>query len=175
MIKMKLEGLEKAIRDLEAWEVDKKKKVADQFSRSALAVERGAKMEAPVNQGRLRSDIQKDVTVSKNDTVVNAVVFNTVKYAPYVEFGTKGKVNVPEELRDHARTFQGGGGGGFDILLENIADWAKKKGIPEGAVFPIAMKIARFGVKPQPYLFPAFEKERPILINKLMEILGERN
>jgi HK97 gp10 family phage protein len=174
MIKFKLEGMQKAIRELDKWEENKKLKIANQFNSSAMAIVKGAKMKAPVNQGRLRSDIQSDITRSKMGTVVSAGVFNTVAYAPYVEFGTKGKVNVPEELQDYAKTFQGKTGGTFDQLLENIGDWAKKKGIDEGLVFPIARKIAREGVKPQPYLFPAFEEERPKLIKKLEEILNER-
>lgn len=116
MIKVKLEGLETAIRNLHSWEKEKIKKVADQYNRSALAVEKNAKLQAPVDTGRLRSDIQKQVTKTDHNRVVSAEVFNNVIYAPFVEFGAKGR-------------------------------------------------------RARPYLFPAFEQERPILIQKLKEIL----
>lgn len=140
MIKVKLEGLETAIRNLHSWEKEKIKKVANQFDRSALAVEKNAKLKAPVDMGRLRSDIQKKVTKSDHNRVLNAEVFNTVKYAPFVEFGTGSLVEVPAEQEEYALQFKGKTG-----------------------------RVRNY--RARPYLFPAFEQERPILIQKLTEIL----
>lgn len=140
MIRVKLEGLDKAIRDLEAWEQDKIRKVANQFDRSALAIEKNAKLNAPVDSGRLRSDIQKQVEKTEHNRVVSAEVFNTVKYAPFVEFGTGALVQVPAEQQEYALQFKGKTG-------------------------RVVNRRAR------PYLFPAFEQERPILVRKLEEIL----
>lgn len=140
MIKVRLEGMEKAIRNLNSWETDKIRKVANQFDRSALAIEKNAKMNAPVDTGRLRSDIQKQVEKTEHNRVVNAEVFNTVEYAPYIEFGTGLLVDVPAEQQQYALQFKGKTG-------------------------RIVSRRAR------PYLFPAFEQERPVLIQKLKEIL----
>jgi HK97 gp10 family phage protein len=140
MIKVKLEGLEKSIRNLNSWETEKIRKVANQFDRSALAVEKNAKLKAPVDMGRLRSDIQKKVTKTDHNRVVSAEVFNTVKYAPFVEFGTGALVEVPAEQQEYALQFKG-----------------KTGRVRNG--------------RARPYLFPAFEQERPILIQKLEEIL----
>lgn len=140
MIKVKLEGLETAIRNLNSWETEKIRKVANQFDRSALAVEKNAKLKAPVDMGRLRSDIQKKVTKSDHNRVLNAEVFNTVKYAPFVEFGTGSLVEVPAEQQEYALQFKGKTG-----------------------------RVRNY--RARPYLFPAFEQERPILIQKLTEIL----
>ena len=140
MIKVKLEGLDNAIRNLNSWETDKIRKVANQFDRSALAIEKNAKLNAPVDSGRLRSDIQKQVEKTEHNRVVSAEVFNTVTYAPFVEFGTGALVQVPAEQQEYALQFKGKTG-------------------------RVVNRRAR------PYLFPAFESERPVLIQKLKEIL----
>jgi len=36
--------------------------------------------------------------------------------------------------------------------LSDIVKWAKSKGLPEGAAFPIAKNIGKFGIKPKPVL-----------------------
>jgi hypothetical protein len=140
MIKVKLEGLETAIRNLHSWEKEKIRLVANQYDRSALAIEKNAKLKVPVDVGRLRSDIQKRVTKTDHNRVVNAEVFNTVKYAPFVEFGTGSLVEVPAEQQEYASQFKGKTG-----------------------------RVRNY--RARPYLFPAFEQERPILIQKLTEIL----
>lgn len=144
MIRVKLEGLDKAIRDLGSWETEKIQAVANQFSRSALAVEKNAKLAAPVDTGRLRSDIQHEVTKTDHDRIVSAEVFNTVEYAPFVEFGTgDGATNIPFEQEQYASQFKGKAG--------------RVRNYPS-----------------RPYLFPAFESERPIMIQKLRGILNEK-
>jgi hypothetical protein len=140
MIKVKLEGLETAIRNLHSWEKEKIKKVADQYNRSALAIEKGAKLRVPTDKSVLKPSIQKDVTITQNNRVVSASVFTDVKYAPFVEFGTGSLVEVPAEQQEYASQFKGKTG-----------------------------RVRNY--RARPYLFPAFEQERPILIQKLTEIL----
>ena len=140
MIKVKLEGLETAIRNLHSWETEKIKKVADQYNRSALAIEKGAKLRVPTDTGALKTDIQKRVTITEHNRVVSAEVFNKKKYAPFVEFGTGALVEVPAEQEEYALQFKGKTG-----------------------------RVRNY--RARPYLFPAFEEERPILIQKLTEIL----
>jgi HK97 gp10 family phage protein len=140
MIKVKLEGLEKSIRNLHSWETDKIRKVANQFDRSAFAIEKNAKLKAPTDKSKLKTDIQKKVTKTDHNRVVSAEVFNTAKYAPFVEFGTGALVEVPAEQQEYALQFKG-----------------KTGRVRNG--------------RAQPYLFPAWEQERPILIQKLEEIL----
>lgn len=45
--------------------------------------------------------------------------------------------------------------------LEPIRQWCRRHSIPESAAYAIALKIAKNGQAPKPYLFPAFEQERP--------------
>jgi HK97 gp10 family phage protein len=171
MIKVKVSGLGKAIRDIKKWEDDRKRGIRNAFNGAAIDVERNAKQRAPVDNNRLRSDIQREVEVADNGAVVSARVLNTVKYAPYVEFGTRSSASIPPELADVAAQFRGPTGRPFSELLEAIELWASRKGLPPESAYPIAIKIVRTGFDAQPYLFPAWEVERPKLIRELTEVL----
>lgn len=105
-------------------------------------------------------------------------VINTAPYAPYVEFGTGGKVDAPKEWSTYARQFKGkGGGGNIDDFLLNIAEWVRAKGITGRysvktrrrlgnsisqleedleAAYPIFLSILRNGSRPHPFLYPAY-------------------
>jgi HK97 gp10 family phage protein len=169
MVSVKLNGLEKALRDIDKYDAETKRKVRDAVNGAAIDVERNAKQSAPVDMGRLRSDIQREVTIGDNGAVVSGRVFNSVNYAPYVEFGGLGNAEIPPELSGVTAQFRGRGDGNFDDLLESIRGWASRKGIPPQAVYPIARKIASEGVRAQPYLYPAFESERPKMIAELIQ------
>lgn len=58
---------------------------------------------APTDLGILRSSINGEVDG------INGVVGSTVRYSPYVEFGTGGLVDVPAGLEDYAIKFKGAG------------------------------------------------------------------
>ena len=54
---------------------------------STLLVQRGARINAPVDTGRLRASITPEIRQSGNDIL--GVVGSNVLYAPYQEFGTR--------------------------------------------------------------------------------------
>lgn len=59
------------------------------------------------------------------------------------------------------------GPGNFFPPIQAIELWAKRKNIDPELVFPIARAIGRRGIVAQPFLFPAFEKERPRIIEEV--------
>ena len=66
-------------------------------------IETDAISSAPVDLGILKSSINGEVSG------LNGAVGSTVKYSPYVEFGTGGLVDVPAGLEDYAIKFKGAG------------------------------------------------------------------
>jgi HK97 gp10 family phage protein len=105
-----------------------------------LLVLRDAKIMAPVDTGRLRASITPQVVSSGN--VVQGIVGSNVKYAPFVEKGT----------RPHWPPFRA------------LAGWARRHGMNEAQVwFAIGIK----GTKAHPYLQPAFEKNEQKIVDKL--------
>ena len=86
------------------------------LKRSALTVEANAKMEAPVDTGRLRS------SVVTNLGRLSANVGPTAYYAPYVEYGTRPHFPPPTALNPWARRH----GWGSWALAFHIAKYGTK-------------------------------------------------
>ena len=66
-------------------------------------IETEAAASAPVDLGILKSSINGEVDG------LNGVIGTNVKYAPFMEFGTGGLVNVPVGLEDYAAKFKKSG------------------------------------------------------------------
>lgn len=152
-MKIKMEGLRQAQRDIKSWTDRQEKAVGDEVAKGALNIERSAKNNVPSDEGILRASITQETRGLERE------VFSSSMYAPYVEFGTKKKVSVPAGLEGYAQQFRGERGT-FGDLVSNIEGWVRRKGIDEEAIYPIAISIAVNGVSARPFLFPAAEQER---------------
>jgi putative transposon-encoded protein len=73
-----------------------------------------------------------------------------------MEFGTGGKVDVPEEWHDLAMSFKGKSTGSYEDGLRHIREWLKKQGgDPEDAEWVFYL-ILKNGLEPRPFMYPAF-------------------
>ena len=81
--------------------------VSDEINASALKIENQAKRLAPVNFGQLRNSIY--LKEKSNDKGYIFTIGSSASYAPYVEFGTGGEVNVPAGYETFAIQFKGKG------------------------------------------------------------------
>jgi len=108
---------------------------------ATLLVVRDARLNAPVDTGRLRASIVPSVTADGNE--VRGVVGSNVFYAPYMEFGTG--------------TF--GKGGRHWPPSGALETWAKKHKIPSGFLVARAIGL-RGGLKPRRYLRDAFDANK---------------
>ena len=166
-------------------------KLAEEISASALKIEKQAKRNAPVNMGTLRQSIH----ATSKDKLTHYVEVGA-SYGAYVEFGTGGKVSIPVGYEQYAASFKGKKGGGLEDMIQALTLWVKRKGLAgtysvksqrrlggKGVQQSQDMKLARFlaikilrnGIKAQPYLIPAFELEKPKLIEKLKKILNAKS
>lgn len=80
-----------------------KDEYVDILTETIQNIETEAISSAPVDLGILRSSINGEVDG------LNGVVGTNVRYAPYMEFGTGGLVDVPAGLEDYAIKFKGAG------------------------------------------------------------------
>jgi HK97 gp10 family phage protein len=149
-----------------------KEDVSNEINASALKIENQAKRMAPVNFGQLRNSI----ALTKDGDLTYTVAANA-SYAPYVEFGTGPQVNVPADFKSYAQQFKGKSGGKFRDMVEALTLWVKRKGIgngknDKGLAYVIALSILRKGMRPQPFLIPAYEMEKPKLIQRLNKLLN---
>jgi HK97 gp10 family phage protein len=109
-ISFKIEGLDALITRLGKLSPEIAKEVAMEVNASALAIQSKARKSVASNstdKGRLVGSIQLK-EVNTGDKIVYTVG-SRLKYAPYVEFGTGGTVNVPAGYEDFAIQFKGKG------------------------------------------------------------------
>lgn len=147
------------------FESDTIKKVADVLNGFAIKTVADAKRNCPIDEGFLaRSISANNATPAKLD--VSIVV--AANYAPFIEFGTRRfaaqyVASLPPLWQQYAASFKGKAGGSYNDFILRITDWVKRKGIAKGddidqIAYLIARKILREGIRPQPFLFPAVQK-----------------
>lgn len=81
---VKFQGLDEVLNNLE--ELVDEEKLTAALGKACAIVERSAKEKAPKGTGELRRSITSEV--EKKDTDIVGVVYTTLEYAPYVEYGT---------------------------------------------------------------------------------------
>ena len=183
-----LSGIPRLEKKLKEIENNVSTELAKEISASTLRIEKIAKRLAPVNMGTLRQSIH----ATSKDKLTHYVEVGA-SYGAYIEFGTGGKVSIPPGYEDYAATFRGKKGGSLDDMIKALTLWVKRKGLAgtysvksgrrqggsklkqsqdEKLARFLAIKILRNGIRPQPYLIPAYEQEKPKLIEKLKKILN---
>lgn len=135
LVKMDVNGLVEAKKNIEQAAADLHgKPMLDAMHKAVLLVERDARILAPVDTGHLRASITSEVRVSgASGKDVVGVVGSNVKYAPYMELGTKPHFPPVRAL---------------DV-------WARRHGLN---AYVVARSIAKKGLKPRKFLRGAFEK-----------------
>ena len=99
-----VKGLNVLLKNLKRFGNDTDKEVDIIFASNASEISVDAKQLAPVNFVQLRQSIQFQEVDN-----LNYSIFSNINYAPYMEYGTGGLVEVPEELKDNAIQFIGKG------------------------------------------------------------------
>ncbi|NBQ18012.1 HK97 gp10 family phage protein [bacterium] len=106
-VSFKIEGLDALIKKLGKLPIEIEKEVANEVNASALAIQSKAKRDVKVDNSTLRSSIQL-ISIFQDKRIIYSVG-SRLKYAPYVEFGTGGLVNVPAGFEAFAMQFKGKG------------------------------------------------------------------
>jgi HK97 gp10 family phage protein len=165
----KIKEINKVLKGINNASKDVQDVVADNMKNTALFMEDRAVSYAPAVEGILRNSIFSRQGKDKYTYEIGADL-KIAPYAPYVEFGTGDKVDVPDELSDIASQFKAGKRktGTFEEGLASIKKWCKSKGIPEEKAFIIFMKILKVGISPQPFLYPALVEGREELKKTLL-------
>lgn len=127
------------------------REISEEMEIKAQEVRTKAVQKAPVDTGLVRAGID----VEGKD--LRWVIYTVAEYAGYVEFGTKGKVSIPPEMKEEADKFRGDKGT-YAEFKQAIDEWMRRKGIPEDALWPIMAKIMGQGIEPQPFMWPAFQE-----------------
>lgn len=100
-------------------------------------------------------------------------LISNVYYAPYIEFGTGPKVQIPAELNNYASQFRGKKRGDFRTFVKAMEAWLKRKGGNPKFAFKAALNIIANGQEARPYFFPPYLRKRKDLINRLNVVIGK--
>jgi len=101
---IELKGVDELLRKLRERGENMSDIVDKEMTRATLDINAAQRRNTPVDTGRLRMGNMFDVSRK-----LDKELFNGVEYAPYVEFGTGGLVNVPPGLEEIAIQFKGAG------------------------------------------------------------------
>jgi HK97 gp10 family phage protein len=186
-------GLKAKIQFFEDYKNDLKTNIAKEINAWANNTASDAIALAPADEGYLRNSIKPDYGDLSASVVVAA------DYAAYLEFGTRRFAEqyvgtLPPDWQAFAAQYRGPGGGSFQEFVMRLTQWVLRKGIgatydvkthrrvrvgkqsaqttAEADAYAIAIYIIRNGIQPHPFLFPADQKNRPILISNLEAITG---
>ena len=171
-------NMDKVLSDLKTYPGEITKVINNEFKVFGIQTAGEAKRLAPVNEGRLRQSINDVLTDLRISVAAN------VNYAPYLEFGTKGFAaayigSLPADWQEFASQYKGAGGGTFAEMLRAIKDWVRLKGIASGkdvdqAAYRIAKSILIKGIRPHPFLYPAYAHQKINLIKNLKSRLNAK-
>lgn len=139
----RVEGVERLQRRLGLLSTEVRKMAQREVLRSVLNIQAGAKRRAPVDTGRLRNSITFELAPDG----LSATIGTNVEYAPAVEFGSKPHVIRPRNKR---------------VLRFKV-----------GGKFVFARAVNHPGGPAQPFLFPAFEEERPMFRRRLEDAIEQ--
>jgi hypothetical protein len=172
-LELKLKNIDKVFENIKSYPEDLKKVINNEFKAFGIGTVNDAKRLASVNEGFLRNNI------SSNSSDLKVSISVNVDYAAYLEFGTKSFAAsyvslLPPDWQTFAAEYKGRGGGSFKEFVMNITEWVRLKGIDIKAAYPIALKILKTGIRPHPYLLPAFEKNKIELIKNLKAQLNAK-
>jgi HK97 gp10 family phage protein len=183
-----ISGIPNLEKRLKAVETKLINDLAEELSATSFTIEKKAKRLAPVNMGTLKQSIHA-TSMNKLTHFVDV----GVSYGAYVEFGTGGKVSIPAGYEQYAATFKGKKGGSLEDMIQALTLWVKRKGLAgtysvksqrrlggkstqtsqdEKLARFLAIKILKNGISAQPFLIPAFEEEKPKLIQRLKKLLN---
>ena len=104
---MEIKGLNNVLANIRKYGKEAEKDIEGVTELVARNIEKNAKQLAPANFGKLGQSIQAVKDNRLNWKVEAGGVI--APYAPFVEFGTGGLVEVPNELKEQAIKFKGKG------------------------------------------------------------------
>lgn len=104
---MEIKGINSTIAQIRKFGKEAEKDIEAVTEQIARKIESYAKQSVPTDLGKLGQSIKAVKNDSLNWTIEAGGVL--APYAPFVEFGTGGLVEVPQELKDQAIKFKGKG------------------------------------------------------------------
>ena len=176
MIKVSTIGFDDLAAKFRKAAVSVQDEVAMEVQATAKEYEGRALKSVPVSNGALARSIHSEQAGTKYEWDV----YVGANYAPFVEFGTKGKYSNPGNfpVPDYAK-----GSRTMDDFIRNLTPWAERTGYlnrvnaktpkqKENAVRWLAIKILKNGLRPQPFFYVHYNAMKDLFRNRLERVLN---
>lgn len=182
-ITLNIKNLDKVLAEIKAYPQDIEKIINNEFTVFGQNVRNDAQRNLVNNNTIDEGGISQSI-ISLPEKLKVTISVGSSHGAP-IEFGTKSLAaayvsSLPSDWQELAAQCKGQPTGGtFKDLVYKITKWISRKGnaygITEKEAYVVARKIVRVGIKAQPYLFPAFEKNKLELIKNLKAQLNAKS
>ena len=129
------------------------------------------------SENRFTGNLDKSIGVIKLDNLRYEIAA-TAYHAPYVEFGTRGKVKIPAPMREVAATIKKRPKkGSFKEMVAALKEWGRKRKYfkTEQAATMVAFSILKNGLAPRPFLYPSFMENRSKIVQNIKKVLDEKS
>lgn len=102
------------------------------------------------------------------------LVFNDAPYAGYVHFGTGPKVRInPEWAAIAAEWKNRPGGGNFAEFVTRMEEWLGRHGGDPANARYVCFLILQNGLKARPFLQYAYDKVKPLLLQRVIKVIED--
>lgn len=183
MLTLDIKNLDKVLAEIRAYPQDVEKIINREFVVFGQNVRNDAQRNLVNNKTIDEGGISQSI-ISLPENLKVTISVGSGHGAP-IEFGTKSfaasyVASLPQDWQQLANECKGQPvGGTFKELVYKITKWISRKGnsygLTEKEAYVVARKIVRQGIKAQPYLFPAFEKNKLELIRNLKAQLNAKS
>jgi hypothetical protein len=131
-------------------------------------VGRKGELEAKSRAAKDLGDVAQKMSYESTRNGFGARLSSNSDHGVVSEFGSGGKVDIPKGYESMAKKAgQAMKKGKWKDFIENIEDWAVRKGMDKSAAYPIAMSIYKNGVKATPALIPSAKNAYQDLVRRL--------
>lgn len=159
---IKFEGLDDVLKSLDGLDSTK---LEAAIGKATMLVEREARIKAPKDNGELKRSIES--RVESGGSNIQGIVFTTLEYAPYVEYGTgcfaeggNGRSGYWVYVKDSSKRSSSGGKTYTLEEAKRAVAAMRKKGLDA---------YYTCGQKPQPYMRPALDENREEILRIIKE------
>jgi HK97 gp10 family phage protein len=173
MVKFSVQGLDKTIKDIGNMSKDIQQEVSMELTAWAMDVSRDAKQLVSMNSSD-RGLLSNSINYKAEG--LTASVSASVDYAAFIEFGTRKFAaqyvsSLPPDWAAYAATFKGKKAANQGGVMKRLMEWGKRKGFDDEHAYFAAKKILREGTKPHPFLYPAVNKNLPIFMKNVKDLI----
>ena len=191
MIKVATIGFDEFAKGLNNADKEVQAQAAQEVAAAAALYESLA-VKTLINQTGDTGTLAKSINKKQIDAF-NWDVFMGAFYAPFIEFGTKGKYKPQPGTEQIAAQFKGFKRGNLAQMIESIKAWVKRKGIvatysvktqrrnkfskaeakrTEQAAWAIARSILKNGISARPFFYPQMGPVQAHLTKRLEDVLN---